>query len=105
MSTSLRSNSGGTAAMAGAPGGPVTLQQDCVTRDDLPVLADLPPTNTLAYIDVGPVVLFSTPHAVLGGPYHRNQAGLKGWVRNCALSGSASATLFSHQRTISGSRS
>lgn len=64
----------------GAPGGPVTLQQDCVTRDDLPVLADLPPTNTLAYIDVGPVVLFSTPHAVLGGPYHRNQAGLKATI-------------------------
>jgi hypothetical protein len=71
-------------ASAFAPGKPssglVMLLQDCITRDDLPVLADVSPTNTLAYVDVGPVILFSTPHAVLGGPYHRNQAGLKATI-------------------------
>jgi len=65
---------------SGAPGGAVLLEQDCIARGELPVLADRPPTNTLAYIDVGPVVLFSSPHSVLGGPYHRNQAGLKATI-------------------------
>ena len=37
----------------------------------------MPPTNTLAYIDIGPILLFSTGNSVLGGPYHRNQVGLK----------------------------
>jgi len=66
--------------LPGKPSGLVMLLHDCTTRDDLTVLADLPPTNTLAYVDVGPIVLFSSKHAVLGGPYHRNQAGLKATI-------------------------
>ncbi|HWA51151.1 MAG TPA: hypothetical protein VG742_22980, partial [Dongiaceae bacterium] len=67
-------------AIPGAPKGPVMLLHECTTRDALPAVADLPPTNVLAYIDVGPILLFSTPHAILGGPYHRDQPGLKATI-------------------------
>jgi hypothetical protein len=66
-----------SALMPRKPTGIVMLLHDCTTRDDFPVLAEVPPTNTLAYIDIGPILLFSTGNSVLGGPYHRNQAGLK----------------------------
>lgn len=47
-------------------------------RNYLPITA-LPdqPALILSYIDLGPMLLFSTPHAVIGAPYHRDNAGLK----------------------------
>lgn len=69
-----------SALLPGAPAGPVMLLHDCTTRDDFPVLADAKPTNVLAYIDIGPILLFATPNAILGGPYHRDQAGLKATI-------------------------
>jgi len=63
-----------------APKGLTLLLQECTDRSDLPILADEQPTVILSYIDIGPMLLFSTPHAVLGGPYHRNVSGLKATV-------------------------
>lgn len=60
-----------------APGVPVVLQEQCTDRAEIPPLAAAAPTTVLSYIDMGPMVLFSTPHAVLGAPYHRNNGGLK----------------------------
>ena len=65
------------AMVPSAPGAPVVLQEQCTDRAALPALAEDAPTLVLSYIDLGPMVLFSTPHAVLGAPYHRNNGGLK----------------------------
>lgn len=51
--------------------------KQCSDRAPLPVLASEPPTLILGYIDLGPMLLFSTQHAVLGAPYHRNNGGLR----------------------------
>lgn len=56
---------------------PVVLQEQCTDRAAIAPLATEPPTLILSYIDLGPMLLFSTPHAVLGAPYHRNNGGLK----------------------------
>ncbi len=56
---------------------PVVLQEQCTDRAAIAPLAEAPPTLILSYIDLGPMLLFSTPHAVLGAPYHRNNGGLK----------------------------
>jgi hypothetical protein len=39
-------------------------------------LAELPPGRVLAFVESGPFLLLSTPHAVLSAPYHRNAHGL-----------------------------
>jgi len=49
----------------------------CSRRTDVPALAAEPPGLILNYIDLGPMLLFTTPHSVLGAPYHRNVAGLR----------------------------
>lgn len=59
------------------PGGTIRQQTECISRDPLPVLAAAPPALILSYIDLGPMLMFTTPHAVLGAPYHRNNGGLK----------------------------
>lgn len=56
---------------------PVVLQEQCTDRAAIAPLAQEAPTLILSYIDLGPMLLFSTPHAVLGAPYHRNNGGLK----------------------------
>jgi hypothetical protein len=63
-------------AAPGAATAPSGLPQQCTDRAALPALAEAPPTLILSYIDLGPMLLFSTPHAVLGAPYHRNNGGL-----------------------------
>ena len=39
-------------------------------------LAALPRGRVAAFVDMGPMIIASTPHATLGGPYHRNAAGI-----------------------------
>lgn len=34
------------------------------------------PRIVLAYMDYGPLLLLTTPHAVIGAPYHRNRGGI-----------------------------
>lgn len=60
-----------------APGAPVLLQEQCTDRAPIAPLEGEPPAIILSYIDLGPMLLFSTPHSVLGAPYHRNNGGLK----------------------------
>jgi len=59
---------------ASAPARLVT--RTCAIRDAIAPLAHESPSLVLSYIDLGPVLLFATPHRVLGAPYHRNDAGL-----------------------------
>lgn len=47
----------------------------CQRLADYAPLASLPPGRVLAFIDSGPFILMQTHDAVLGAPYHRNQAG------------------------------
>jgi len=35
------------------------------------------PLTILAMIDIGPELLYRTPHRVIGTPYHRNTAGIR----------------------------
>lgn len=51
------------------------LQSKCRRPADYAGLAALPAGLVAAPIDVGPFVLAHTPHSVLAGPYHRNNAG------------------------------
>lgn len=68
------------ALVPASPGGLVKVTASCESRRTLPVLAAEPPSVILSYIDVGPMLLFATPHAVLGAPYHRNNGGLKSTI-------------------------
>jgi hypothetical protein len=60
-----------------APGAPLVRLQHCTDRAPVAPLAAAPATTILGFIDLGPMLLFSTPHSVLGAPYHRNNGGLK----------------------------
>jgi hypothetical protein len=48
----------------------------CLSREALAPLARLPKGRVLAFVDQGPAVLAYTHHAAVGGPYHRNAAGI-----------------------------
>lgn len=48
----------------------------CRNRHEIAPLAKASPGLILSYIDLGPKLLLSTPHAVLAAPYHRDNAGL-----------------------------
>ena len=56
-----------------------SVQAACDIRRALPVLNGArlaePPKVIAAFIDLGPELLFRTPHSVLAAPYHRNVAG------------------------------
>jgi hypothetical protein len=47
----------------------------CQRASDYTPLARLTRGRMLAFIDSGPFILMQSEHAVLAGPYHRNQAG------------------------------
>jgi len=65
------------AALAPTRPAPMLVRAECSDRAAIAPLAAAAPTTILSYIDLGPMLLFSTPHAVLGAPYHRNNGGLK----------------------------
>jgi hypothetical protein len=68
---------------------------DCSVREIAAVLADPKtglgprPLTILTSIDLGPELLYRTPHRVIGTPYHRNADGIYDTFE--ALSGSAAA--------------
>jgi hypothetical protein len=62
---------GGTHRPAVLSAGPGTCQQ----ASDYAPLASLPKGLVLGFIDAGPLLLMTTPHAVLAAPYHRNIKG------------------------------
>ena len=47
----------------------------CRQASDYAPLANLPKGLVLSFIDAGPLLLMTTPHAVLAAPYHRNLKG------------------------------
>jgi hypothetical protein len=77
MSAAYKFISSAPSTTAAVPGSTIRQQTECISRDPLPMLAAAPPALILSYIDIGPMLLFATPHAVLGAPYHRNNDGLK----------------------------
>lgn len=52
----------------------------CRNSAPIPALSGQKPTRILNYIDIGPMLLFSTPHAVLAAPYHRDNVGLRATI-------------------------
>jgi hypothetical protein len=51
-------------------------KNSCAKPESLAPLAQLPRGTVLSFIDLGPVILAETPHAVLAAPYHRNRDGI-----------------------------
>src|SRR5262249_46889383 len=47
----------------------------CYHAADVAELKRLPAGLVLTFIDAGPAILATTPHSVLGAPYHRNKRG------------------------------
>jgi len=60
---------------------PVLVRQEplarCSVRDAAAVLNRLPTQLIAADIDFGPEILYRTKHAVLAGPYHHDEAGIR----------------------------
>jgi hypothetical protein len=57
------------------------IEKGCDLRQAVPMLNDphglgARPRVIAAFIDMGPEILFRTPHAVLAAPYHRNTGGI-----------------------------
>jgi hypothetical protein len=66
----------------------------CSSPADLAALGKLDRGRVMAGIDLGPVILAQTPHAVFAAPYHRNSAG------NTALLDTMLATPEAAARTL-----
>jgi hypothetical protein len=49
---------------------------DCVLDSTIPTLVAQPRTAVLASQDMGPEILYRTPHNVIATPYHRNEEGI-----------------------------
>jgi hypothetical protein len=50
-------------------------EANCRKPADMAPLAKLAPGTVLSFIDLGPIILAETPHAIIAAPYHRNRAG------------------------------
>ena len=48
----------------------------CVKKSELDKLATLPPSNLATPLDITPAILAGTPHRMIAGGYHRNDAGI-----------------------------
>jgi hypothetical protein len=74
--------SAGAIAIAEAAGAPPAAEEDgrvvggCFKTANYAPLAQLPPGLVATEIDFGSFVLASTPHSVLGAPYHRLSEGI-----------------------------
>jgi hypothetical protein len=71
---------GGEAGKAVQAAG-ATQTQACAVEELVPVLDDPDglgnrPRTVLAHVDLGPVLLYRTPHSVVATPYHRNARGI-----------------------------
>ncbi len=53
-----------------------TTSARCGLPNSLAAVAALPKARILGFTDIGPELLFFTPHEVLAAPYHRNTEGL-----------------------------
>jgi hypothetical protein len=49
---------------------------ECVTKSELDKLATLAPSNLATPLDITPAILAGTPHRMIAGGYHRNDAGI-----------------------------
>ena len=52
-----------------------TAADTCFDAKSFSALKSMPATRVLAPIDLGPFILVNTPHTIVAGPYHRNNAG------------------------------
>jgi hypothetical protein len=48
----------------------------CLAKKDFAALASLPAGRVLGLVDQGPYILLYTQHSAVGGPYHRDAAGI-----------------------------
>jgi hypothetical protein len=72
----------------------------CADRRDIAALSHVPPGLILNYVDVGPMLLFASPHAVLGAPYHRNVEGLRTTIETFRSADDASIRTALEKRGI-----
>ena len=78
--TALGGEHGGAARQPGT-----TVFESCpveelvATLNDPSSLGDRPRT-VFAHVDLGPVLLYRTPHSVVATPYHRNERGILDWL-------------------------
>ena len=49
---------------------------ECVKKSELDKLATLAPSNLATPLDITPAILAGTPHRMIAGGYHRNDAGI-----------------------------
>lgn len=55
------------------------IEELATTLNDPRGLGDRPRT-VLAHVDLGPLLLYRTPHSVVATPYHRNERGILDWL-------------------------
>ena len=90
----------GAIACAQAAGAPAVDEKDvrvlggCFTMASYGALAQLPPGIMAVEIDLGAFVLASTPHSVLGAPYHRLTEGIIAAHQSFALPSAQAHALF-----------
>lgn len=58
------------------------------------------PRVILAHIDLGPTLLYRTPHSVIATPYHRNARGILDWLRIMDTTDMAEARQLIRERQI-----
>jgi hypothetical protein len=70
----------------------------CQTVSDVASLTRLPKGRVMAPIDLGPMILADTDHAVFAAPYHRNNDGIVAMLKLMLAPGPAARQILSDRR-------
>jgi hypothetical protein len=70
----------------------------CQTVSDVASMTRLPKGRVMAPIDLGPMILVDTDHAVFAAPYHRNNDGIVAMLKLMLAPGPAARQMLSDRR-------
>jgi hypothetical protein len=70
----------------------------CQTVSDVAAMTQLPKGRVMAPIDLGPMILADTDHAVFAAPYHRNNDGIVAMLKLMLAPGSTARQILSGRR-------
>src|ERR1700737_3928339 len=70
----------------------------CQTVSDVASMTRLPKGRVMALIDLGPMILADTDHAVFAAPYHRNNDGIVAMLKLMLAPGPAARQILSDRR-------
>jgi hypothetical protein len=70
----------------------------CQTVSDVASMTRLPKGRVMAPIDLGPMILVDTDHAVFAAPYHRNNDGIVAMLKLMLAPGPAARQILSDRR-------